>query len=469
MKHNTPHFVYPLLVWILALLMPCKIFALSFTFGKPEGFSKLAEKTSPAVVNIYTTQDVTASPFPAGRVNPFFDQSLQDHFKNKVAENTPQKKDNSLGSGVIISKDGRIMTNHHVIAGADDIYINLSDGKKSKAKVLGFDEKLDIAILQLTRPDSYPSADLGDSDKSRIGDWVMAIGNPFGFGQTVTVGIISAKGRVLGGPYDNYIQTDASINPGNSGGPLFNMDGEVIGINTALVNSGQGIGFALPINTARGVLDQLVQTGGVKRGWLGVSVRDLGEEEITKIGDKDFNGVFVLDVVPNGPAERAGIKQGDIITKLNGGTIVNKQTLPNLVAHFLPGTEVLLTVLRADSPVDIKVALGDLDNPNKAYIYPIGDEDNQTDRAMIGIDVRDLETGDHKEMTAGVFITKVHDGSVASQIGLKRGDIIVTLADEKTDVVKDFKKRLKKIQQGGVIKLQVVRENKTLYFVFKKQ
>lgn len=433
---------------------------------RPDSFAKLAEKVGPAVVNIFTTKNVKLHPYRG--VDPYFDRFLNEHFRRRYP-NAQQRKDNSLGSGIIFTEDGKVMTNYHVIQGADDIYVNLSDGKKSKAKVLGVDQKLDLAILQLLRTGPYPYAEFGDSSKARVGDWVLAIGNPFGLGQTVTAGIVSAKGRVLGsGPYDNYIQTDASINPGNSGGPLFDLDGKVIGINTAIIASGQGIGFALPINMAKKVLNQLVTTGKVRRGWLGVSVRNISEKEAQAWGLKDTKGAFVHDVVGSGPAAIGGIRPGDVILELNGGTVISKQVLPNLIAHHTPGSSVELTILRAGKKETIEVILGDLDNPNKAFIFPIKKKEKQKEGPAIGIDVRDLESSDNVTVKSGVLITHVHNQSMAQSIGLRRGDVVVRYNDEKISSVKDFKKRLKKTDAGTPVKLEVVRKGKKLYFAFRR-
>jgi serine protease Do len=233
----------------------------------------------PAVVNINTAKIVRGGPRPFMGVDPFFDQFFK-HYYDSLPNAAPRRKENySLGTGFLISEDGKILTNYHVIAGADEIAVTLHDERQLRAKVLGYDEKLDLAVIKILQSGSYPATSLGDSSKSKIGDWVLAVGNPFGLGKTVTAGIISAKGRVLGaGPYDDFIQTDASINPGNSGGPLFNLDGEVIGINTAIIASGQGIGFAIPIDMAKKVLGQLISSGHVQRGWLGVWRRERSEQ-----------------------------------------------------------------------------------------------------------------------------------------------------------------------------------------------
>lgn len=444
--------------------------AISFSIGRPDSFAKLAERVGPSVVNIYTTKDVRYSGHPFSGVDPYFDKFFREFFKNHYPNQKRRRQQNSLGSGAIISEDGKIVTNYHVIAGADDIFINLSNGDKVKARLLGTDKKLDLAILQIEKPGSYPHVELGNSEKARVGDWVIAVGNPFGLGQSVSAGIISAKGRVLGaGPYDNFIQTDASINPGNSGGPLFNIDGEVVGINTAIITGGEGISFAIPINMVKQVMNQLITKGKVSRGWLGVSIRDLTDGDIKSLGLKNKKAVYVIDVVPGGPASRNRIRRGDVILKLNGGSVINKQTLPNLIARHQPGSQVRLTVFRGGKEYDLDVVLGDLDNPNKAFIYPIQPKDSSAkSKAEIGIDVRDLESGDSSYAKHGVYVTNVHKNSMASSIGLQRGDVIIELNDDKISSVKDFKKKLKKVDKGDVTKIEVLRGKKTMYFAFRK-
>ena len=268
-----------------------------------------------------------------------------DDFFDRFFGDIPQRefKQRSLGSGFIISADGYIITNNHVVEQADKIIVKLSDGKEYEAKVIGKDAKTDIALIKIKATDSLPVAETGDSDKLRVGDWVVAIGNPFGLEQTVTAGIVSAKGRVIGaGPYDNFIQTDASINPGNSGGPLFNMEGKVVGINTAIVAQGQGIGFAIPISMAKSILPDLKSTGKVTRGWLGVSVQDITEDIAKSMKLKDRNGALIADVFTGDPADKAGLKAGDVVTEINGKKIKDTHELLMLIAGFRVGETVVI-------------------------------------------------------------------------------------------------------------------------------
>ncbi|MGE5843925.1 MAG: trypsin-like peptidase domain-containing protein, partial [Syntrophaceae bacterium] len=290
--------------------------------GAPGSLADLVEKLSPAVVNISTTKVVKmdGKRSPHGEIFPFdrFFGGEEEFYKRFFGDN-PEKefRQRSLGSGFIISKDGYIFTNNHVIEKADKIKVRLSTGKEYDATVKGRDPRTDLALIKITPDNSLPTVNLGDSDRLRVGDWVMAIGNPFGLDHTVTAGIVSAKGRVIGaGPYDNFIQTDASINPGNSGGPLFNMAGEVVGINTAIVAQGQGIGFAIPVNMAKEILEDLKAKGKVTRGWLGVSVQDITEDLAKSLKLQDRNGALVTEVFEGDPADKAGIKQGDIIIEV---------------------------------------------------------------------------------------------------------------------------------------------------------
>lgn len=458
--------------WIIIAAVAPSAYAISISLsdnGTPNSFAKLVEKVSPAVVNIYSTKDVRAAqPNAFQGVDPFFDQFLKDFYgRNYPQQQPPRREQNSLGSGFIISEDGEVLTNFHVIAGADEVFVNLHSGEKLKADILGYDEKLDIALLKIHGTQSFPVVNLGDSDGAAIGDWVLAVGNPFGLGQTVTAGIISAKGRVLGaGPYDDFIQTDASINPGNSGGPLFNMNGDVVGINTAIIASGQGIGFAIPINMVKQAKAQLAKSGHVSRGWLGVSIKDLpqgGGAQLPK------SGVLLIEVVPGGPAERANLAVGDIVTQVGGKEIVNAQTLPRVVASYQPGATVAITYWRNGKQAETQTVLGDLDNPHKAFIYPTGQNSNtdETANGQIGIDVRDIEIADNITVK-GAIITKVRPDSIAASVGLLRGDIVLAINNQVVDSVKAFKTLIDKLGAQDAISLHVMRGNAVMYFAFRK-
>ena len=306
----------------------------------PASFTELVKRVGPEVVNISTTKVIKRGPMPRpfGNEGPWRDFFGDDFFERFFGQMPRERKQRSLGSGVIIDpKKGYILTNNHVIAGADEITVRLDDGKEYSAEVVGRDPKTDLALIRTkTALDIESGAPLGDSDKVEIGEWVMAIGNPFGLERTVTVGILSAKGRVIGaGPYDDFLQTDAAINPGNSGGPLFNMQGEVIGINTAIVASGQGIGFAIPINMAKDLLPQL-EKGKVTRGWLGVSIQEVTEEIAKSFNLKDAKGALVAEVMEDTPAHRGGIERGDIIISFDGKEVETPNELQRIVAGTPP-------------------------------------------------------------------------------------------------------------------------------------
>ncbi|MGD8723907.1 MAG: Do family serine endopeptidase, partial [Desulfobacterales bacterium] len=330
--------------------------------ARPVSFADLADNVKGSVVNISTTQVVKGNPLmpfmgPDSPFGDFFGPNLPKEFFG----NRPQgkMKTHALGSGFVIGKEGLIITNNHVVEKATEIKIKLQSGKEYDAKLVGRDPKTDLALIKVTPDKDFPKPEvLGDSDVLRVGDWVMAVGNPFGLGHTVTTGIISAKSRILGaGPYDDFLQTDAAINPGNSGGPLFNMKGEVIGINTAIIAQGQGIGFAIPINMAKELLPQLKQ-GKVVRGWLGIMIQDITPELAESFGLKNEKGVLISDVVQGSPAEKAGLSRGDVILQFDGKEIENAHKLSQLAAATTPNSEVKIDFLRNGQQKTIALTVG---------------------------------------------------------------------------------------------------------------
>jgi serine protease Do len=323
-------------------------------FMAPPSFANLADAVRHSVVNISTTQVVKGAQLP-----PFLGPGSP--FGEFFGGNVPQKerKVQALGSGFIIDKSGLILTNNHVVEKATEIKVRLDTEKEYDAKLVGRDPKTDLALIQATPDAGFPDpVRLGDSDAMRVGDWVIAVGNPFGLGHTVTDGIISATGRIIGaGPYDDFLQTDAAINPGNSGGPLFNMEGEVIGINTAIVAQGQGIGFAIPINMAKELLPQL-KAGKIIRGWLGVMIQDITPELAKSFNLKNTNGVLISDVVKNGPAAKAGLKAGDVVVRFEGKAVKDSHALSRMVANTPPDTRVSIDVIRNGKESKENVTLG---------------------------------------------------------------------------------------------------------------
>ena len=439
----------------------------------PASFADLADGVKDVVVNISTTQVVKENPMQPfmGQNSPFREFFGDDFFKRYFGDN-PQgqtNKTHALGSGFIIDEDGSILTNNHVVEKADEIKIKTASGKEYDAKVVGRDPKTDIALIKIT-PDgkALKAAKLGDSDAIRVGDWVMAVGNPFGLGNTVTAGIISAKGRIIGaGPYDDFLQTDAAINPGNSGGPLFNMNGEVVGINTAIVAQGQGIGFATPISMAKEILAQL-KTGKVVRGWLGIMIQDITPDLAESFGITETNGVIVADVVPDSPAEKSGLKRGDIVKSFNGKAVDNAHSLSRAVAALGPESAATLEILRDGKPTSIKITIGTMpeDVGEKK-----GGGGTKTETAW-GISVQNLTPELARKFSlddseTGVIITDLKPGTPAAEGTLQLGDIIKEINRQKVQNVRDYKQTIQKMKKGETLLLLVKRGANTFYLALK--
>lgn len=429
----------------------------------------LVKRLKPSVVNVSTTSVVKEggnpfeSPFGGGEQDPF------EEFFKRFFGDVPQKefRQRGLGSGFILSEDGYIVTNNHVVEKANDISVILEDGETYKAKVIGKDPKTDVALLKIEPKHKLPAAALGDSDKLEIGDWVIAVGNPFGLGHTVTAGIVSAKGRTLGlGAYDDFIQTDAAINPGNSGGPLFNLQGQVVGVNTAIVAGGQGIGFAIPINLARSVITQLKSRGKVVRGWLGVLVQQITPDIAEGLGLSEPKGALVSDVTPGSPADKVGIKRQDIITEFNGQKINDMQELPRLVAATPPGTEVTLKFVRNGKAQIAKLKLGEL--PEE--VAKSGGGGQQVEHNL-GLVVQEINPQMQRHLgiqdSQGVIITKVESGSIAEEAGLRPGDIILEINKKQVKNLDDYRKTIDSVKLGQTALLLVKRDKNTLYIALK--
>ena len=433
-------------------------FPTSYTYGKtaPSSFADLAEKLMPSVVNIASTQTVktTSNPFPFQFPpgSPF-----EDMFKefNRPTE----RKATALGSGFIIDKKGIVVTNNHVIQGAEDIMISVNGSTEYKAKVLGTDPYMDLAVLEIESNEKFIPVSFGDSDKARVGDWVIAIGNPFGFGGTVTSGIISSRNRDIGlTRYDDFIQTDASINVGNSGGPLFNLNGEVIGINTAIIAPGQsgsiGIGFAIPSNPASNVISQLIEFGETKRGWLGVRIQEVTKEiaEVEKL--EKSTGALVASVSENSPADKAGIKAGDIILEFDGKEVDTMRRLPKLVAQTKVGKKVILKIWRNQKLISKKVLLGRLESSKefKAEKKAEPDPSKYIKVENLKISIRDLNKDDISERklpknTTGVVVTEISEGSPLMFVSVN--DVIVELQKKKVKNSNQFSNLVKEIISKG--------------------
>ncbi len=386
-----------------------------------DAFTGVADRVTPAVVNVSTVPKRSAVPTnPHERFKEFFG----DEFHERFFRQSPREEARASGSGVIVDRKGYILTNNHVIENAEDISVRLSDGRKLTAKLVGRDPKTDLAVLKVDAPGPLPVAELGDSDRLRVGQWAIAIGNPFGLDRTVTVGIVSATARTRVGvaTYENFIQTDASINPGNSGGPLLNLDGKVIGINTAIVAAGQGIGFSIPINQAKDVMRQLIAGGRVVRGWLGIAIQDTTDDLAGSFGVKERDGVIVADVMKGGPAEAAGLRPGDVIVEVNGGPIKEVPELQRRVAAIAPGQTARLTVMRDKRSVRLSVKIGEMPAEEPAAAAA-------PDEEGWGLSVEPL-TGEaalrrNLSVTSGLLVSEVAPGSPAERAGLRRGDVIV--------------------------------------------
>jgi len=435
--------------------------------GQLNSVAPLAEKVKHSVVNLFTTQVIKGNPLEPffGPDSPFR-EFFGDEFFRRFFGDRPMRTQ-ALGSGFIISEDGYIITNNHVVEKATEIKVKLDSGKEYDAKVVGRDPKTDVALIKVTPTKDFPKpAKLGDSDQVNVGDWVMAVGNPFGLGHTVTLGIISAKGRVIGaGPYDDFLQTDAAINPGNSGGPLFNMDGEVIGINTAIIAQGQGIGFAIPINLVKTLLPQLKE-GKVIRGWLGVMIQDITPELAKSFNLESQEGVLISDVMENTPAERAGLKRGDVVIKFNDTPVKDARTLSRLVAQTKPGTKITLTLVRGGKTKTIEVPLGEM--PETAGVPQ---EQTKQDTSY-GLSLQNLTPELRRHFgipsgDAGVLITGIEPGSPAEDAGLRPGDVIKEVNREKVGSVEEFRNVVSKHPKEEGLLLLIKRGKNTFYVVIK--
>ncbi|HOD29338.1 MAG TPA: DegQ family serine endoprotease [Syntrophales bacterium] len=446
--------------------------ALSFgkadTAGAPASFADLAEKLRPTVVNISTTKVLKGRQMgPMGGELPFGRFFGNDEFFRRFFGDLPERefKQKSLGSGFIISEDGYIFTNHHVVEKADKILVKLADGKEYEADVKGRDANTDLALIKIDSPGKLPYAHLGNSDQARIGDWVFAIGNPFGLDHTITAGIISAKGRVIGaGPYDNFIQTDASINPGNSGGPLFNLAGEVVGINTAIVAQGQGIGFAIPINMAKDILDDLKSRGKTTRGWLGIAIQDITDDMREALKLKDRAGALVGDVFPGEPADKAGIKTGDVILEIAEKPVKDSHELLRVVAALKVGSVVTVKVLRDGTEASLRLTVAERkERPDLASGNAIDERFGMTVQEVTPEMARHFSLPDK----TGVIVTEVQEGGLADEAGLKAQDILLKVNQARISGLKDFQKAIGDGEAGDALMI-LVRRGKTSFFVTLK-
>ena len=447
------------------VVTPAPQFASAVAGERPVNIADIAEKTVPSVVNISATRTIKERPFTQ---SPFFnDPFFREFFGERPFQNIPrERRQNALGSGVVVSTDGIILTNNHVVENADEVRITLSDGRDFDATIVGADPKSDVAVLRLkTKPEGLVALPFGDSASLRLGEVVIAIGNPFGVGQTVTMGIVSALGRGNVGivDYEDFIQTDAAINPGNSGGALVNMRGELVGINTAILSrSGgyQGVGFAIPAHLAEPTMHSLLRDGKVVRGWLGVAIQDLNEGLADAMGLKVKEGVLVSDVTPSSPASKAGLKRGDVIVSIDGKATTSTSRLRNRIAMAGPKTKVLLEILRDGKTQKLQVSLGELTGDIAGPTAPVDSE-------LLGITVAALDSTARQKFSipetiaSGVVVTKVDPASRAARAGVRPGDVVVEVNQQAVKDTKGFRSLVAKDKARTL--LLINRKGMTVY------
>ncbi|HAL85876.1 MAG TPA: peptidase S1 [Deferribacteraceae bacterium] len=451
---------------ITALLTMLIVFSTAAAvYAAPESFSEVVKKTRDGVVNISTTKTVTRK-MPDMFHDDFFRKFFGDQFNMPDSGGKPREyKTSALGSGFVIDAAGLIVTNNHVIDGADEIVIKLNDKHEFKAEVVGKDPMTDLALIKIDpKGVKLTALKLADSDSAEIGDWVVAIGNPLGLEWTVTAGIISGKARALGsGPYDNFMQTDASINPGNSGGPLLNLNGEVVAINTAIIPSGQGLGFAVPVNMLKDILPKL-KKGKVDRGWLGVTVQSLDEKIAQGLGLENDEGALIADVVKGDPADKAGVKAGDVVVAINGKPIKDNRELINIIGGYEPNTTVKLTVIRDGKKREIPVKLGVRKDGASGSVSPAEPDVSRP----IAVKEVDEATAKKFGVEGGVVVTSIDETTNAFNAGLRNGDIVLWINRQSVKSAEDFYAKYDKVKEGDVVFLKVVSRGSGRFIAFDK-
>ncbi len=434
----------------------------AFAKTAPDSFADLAEGLLPSVVNISTTQVIE------GRSGPELPKlppgsPFEDFFKEFFDRNQPgqrSRRATSLGSGFIVDAEGYVVTNNHVIQDADEINVILHDNTRLKAELVGRDPKTDLAVLKVKPKGKLTAVKFGNSDSARVGDWVVAIGNPFGLGGTVTAGIISARGRdINAGPYDDFIQTDASINRGNSGGPMFNLKGRVIGINTAIFSpsgGSVGIGFAIPSSTAQPVIKQLIKHGQVRRGWLGVHIQAVTEEIAETLGLKEATGALVASVIPGGPAEKAKIEAGDVILRFNNQKVGEMRRLPRIVADTEVGVSVPLEIWRSNKKITLRAKIEELEDATTEVAAKTSrpKKGKESSIKALGLKLSSLTAkirGKYslEKDTKGVVVTSVDENGPAAEKGIRPGDVIVEISQEEISGPADVKKKVAEAKKSG--------------------
>lgn len=443
-----------------------------------KAFTEVVKKVSPAVVFIKVEKEVSTQTLDQS-LAPFSNDDFFNYFfgfpfendsqRRNYQQRTPQKKRKEIGqgSGFIISKDGYILTNNHVVGDADIVKVTLKNGETYTAKLIGTDPQSDVAVIKI-KGHNFPYIELGDSDVLEVGEWVLAIGNPFGLSNTLTAGIVSAKGRSEVGiaNYENFIQTDAAINPGNSGGPLINLEGKVIGINTAIYSKSggyMGIGFAIPINMAQKIKNQLIEKGTVTRGFLGVMIQELSEDLAKSFNLQGLKGVLVSQVVKNSPAEKAGLKQGDIITRYNGQQVERVGSFRNSISLFEPGTKVELDIIRKQEKKNITVVIGKLKDKDQLAAA----DSAKSSFEKLGLHLQEItpELENQYNLTGrrGLLVSQVTDGSLAEMGRIQKGDIILEIDQHPINTIAEFKKLFRKAEKRGLVLLLIQTKNNSRY------
>lgn len=472
--------------WISTVAFMLPLFAMSaasYAKDLPD-FTELAEKQGPAVVNISITSVVHsngAMPFPGMPQ----DEELQEFFKRFGIPGMPGMpgvpgnpgqgpngqdfKSQSLGSGFIISQDGYILTNAHVVSDADEVLVKLSDKREFKAKIIGADKRTDVALIKIEAT-NLPKVTIGDPSALKVGEWVAAIGSPFGLENTMTAGIVSAKGRAL--PQENFvpfIQTDVAINPGNSGGPLFNLRGEVVGVNSQIYSrsgGSMGLSFSIPIDVAIDISNQLKSSGKITRGWLGIAIQELTKELAESFGMKNTNGALVAGVEKNSPADKGGLEAGDVITKFDGKEIITSGDLPRVVGATKPGKVVSVDVMRKGSMKTLKLGIGEMPSENDASIAP-SKPSAKAEVNKIGLTLKELTPQQKKKLNGKNGLLVVESAGAAAQAGIRRGDVVLGLNNSESQSVELFNKQINAVPAGKTIAVLVLRGENTLYVPIK--
>lgn len=449
------------LFWLGALTLMFVLAQAAIAQARPESLAPLAEKISPSVVNITTTTMIEGRTGPQGIVpegSPFEDFFRDFQDRNRDGDGNRPRRSSALGSGFVISEDGYVVTNNHVIEGADEILIEFFSGEELPAKVIGTDPNTDIALLKVEADDALPFVNFGDSDTARVGDWVIAMGNPLGQGFSVSAGIVSARNRALSGTYDDYIQTDAAINRGNSGGPLFNMDGDVVGVNTAILspNGGSiGIGFSMASNVVGRVVDQLKEFGETRRGWLGVRIQDVTDDVAEAMGLDKASGALITDV-PDGPAKEAGLLSGDVIMSFDGVDVKDTRGLVRQVGNTTVGKAVRVVVFRDGGTQTILVTLGRREEAERPVPAAMdgGDPDAPKEKVVLGLTLSLLTDDMRSEMglaenMQGLLVMEVDESTEAFEKGLRPGDVITEAGQQKVTSLEDLSDRISEANEAG--------------------